>query len=278
MKQNLNLLSRLFCKRRAIGKGALFGIVVMAPTGASAQTMYQCRACPTGTISRAGSSSSSDCISVYNKSGGNNVQITANSGTLSAGWYRISIKASDGAAGAASSRTCSEYQRSCTVNWSSTAGTSYNGCQSGESPHYDSLQSPACQCLKTVTRNCSGSAGGSGGEVYYVFYSNGEPYTMTAGSSPSLTVNGQKLYWATAGAQGNAGQFTNQSWVNPPGCIGGTNAATTHAACTAKAAGTNGTSSGQTSNTTVRELSGAGIKLMKILPALLGGYLAARWA
>jgi hypothetical protein len=100
-------------------------------------------------------------------------------------------------------------------------------------------------------------------ELYYVFHSSGEPYSITTGNSPSLTVNGTKTYWANAAGNGGAATYT---------CSNGT------VTCVNGTPGAAGTKSSQTSNTqNLDGLSSAGIKLMKILPALLGGYLISRW-
>jgi hypothetical protein len=106
-----------------------------------------------------------------------------------------------------------------------------------------------------------GGAGGAGAELFYVFYSSGEPYSMTGGNSPSLTINGEKRFWTNPGAAGGAARATSGASCS----------------CAAGAAGTAGTQSIPSNTTNLDGLNSAGIKLMKILPALLGGYIIAKW-
>ena len=177
----LNLLNKI------LKKFAFLGIFSFT-TSASAQTIYQCLPCPDGKTSNPGAVGAGSCFSVTNKKGTVVLdQTTTNKTiTLQPGWYRVTLRTTDGAKGlnrteASKSGTCCE--------------DTYGNCTS--------------YIGKVVGDSATGGAGGKGKDLSYVIYvanSSSASYTYNSGAPKLIvkdnTTNGQKVFSITKAGNG----------------------------------------------------------------------------
>lgn len=192
-------------------------------TSTNAQTVYQCLPCPEGqTTSAAGATSSSSCVPV-GQATGDFVKTCTNAnctGTLTRGWYRITLNTANGSAGAGvaavgnSKSCCHTYNNTC-MAYSEVAGC--------------------------VARN--GGAGGKGLTKSYVIYlSETASYSYTYNSgAPKIVISnskdGTRTFQLSAAGNGTNASRSSKSVSN----------SSTYPACTkttwTSAAGTNGAAS-----------------------------------
>lgn len=87
-----------FIKSNLFKKGTLLGLFTLS-SAAGAQTIYQCKPCPNGLASQPGTISASGCFNPVSKAGSKVIFDNSSSGwsgTLQPGWYRISLRGSNG--------------------------------------------------------------------------------------------------------------------------------------------------------------------------------------
>lgn len=172
-----------FINKHAILKKLFFWIFpLLGINVAKAETIYQCTACPAGLSSNPGGTSVNDCFNPVTKGGSQMFSGTTNqNGTLQPGWYRISLRGTNGS-GTSLSGKCISTQLKCT----STYNCGYTCVNSG--------------------KDCSAS-GGAGGQTYYVFYVSATAsysYTYNSGAPKFTVTESGKTRTFSAGKGGDA--------------------------------------------------------------------------